>query len=474
MVADVVVTGADLGEPRLSRIRIRGDDIVAVGSDLHVGGGDEILDAGGGAVIPGLHDQHVHLYAAAAARRSLRLGPPDVMDRSAFAAELARADHALAAGEWIRAVGYHESVAGPLDRNVLDRLVPHRPVRVQDRSGSVWVLNSAGLDAIGTLPTHPAGGAGQGVERDATGRPTGRLTRMDGWLAQELAPSSLSLAAVGADAARAGVVGFTDATPLSNSGQLDLLIAAQRAGGIRQRVTVMSAPGAAIRVPAAITLGPVKIVLDDDRLPGFDELCATMTAAHEARRAVAVHCVTRVQTVLAVAALTAVGSCGRDRIEHGAVIPDDLLVPLAALGVTVVTNPGFVADRGDAYLRDVDPDDVAVLYRCATLREAGVETAAGTDAPFGPADPWRVIQACVERSTASGRILGPGERVDPRVALSMFSGSGPSPGTPRRVAPGQPADLCVLFIPLADALRSPSADNVALCLIGGAVVADNR
>jgi predicted amidohydrolase YtcJ len=468
-VTDLVVTGADLGESRPFRLRISGGRIVAVGPDLQVDAADNVFDAAGGAVIPGLHDHHLHLYAAGAAHESVRVGPPEVVNQSAFATALARADQALPAGAWIRGVAYHESVAGPLDRRLLDKLVPHRPIRIQDRSGAQWTLNSAALHKLGAIPTD------QGrVERDAMGQPTGRLTRMDRWLADELGPSCPSLAAVGAEAARAGVTGFTDATPLSDPRQLDLLVAAQSAGDIRQRVTVMSAPGAPIRAPATITLGPMKILLDDDRLPSFSALCEAIVTAHDAGRPAAIHCVTRVQTVLTVAALAEAGSCGRDRIEHGAVIPDDLLAPLVELGVTVVTNPGFVYERGDAYLREVNPDDLPVLYRCGTLHAAGIGVAGGTDAPFGPADPWRVMQACTERTTASGKRLGPGERVEPRTALSMFLGSSTHPGTPRRIAPGQPADLCVLFIPLADALRDLSANNVALCLIGGVVVADNR
>jgi len=234
------------------------------------------------------------------------------------------------------------------------------------------------------------------------------------------------------------------------------------------------APDALIGEPAMVTLGPVKVVLDDDRLPDLDGLGAIITAAHHVGRGVAVHCVTRVQSVLTVAAFDMAGSNGRDRVEHGAVIPDDLLGPLARLGVTVVTNPGFVAERGDAYVRDVDPDDAAILYRCASLRGAGIRTAAGTDMPFGPADPWRVMRACVERTTPSGARLGPDERLDGWAALSMFLGSGASPGTPRRIEPGRRADLCVLDRPLDEALRALSADNVALCVIGGEVVADNR
>ncbi|WP_229758442.1 hypothetical protein [Peterkaempfera bronchialis] len=56
---------------------------------------------------------------------------------------------AVAPGTWVRGVGYHESVAGPLDRDRLDALVAHRPVRVQHRSGALWILNSAGAALLG-------------------------------------------------------------------------------------------------------------------------------------------------------------------------------------------------------------------------------------------------------------------------------------------------------------------------------------
>jgi predicted amidohydrolase YtcJ len=468
-VADLVVTRADLGTPLLSRLRISGSLIVAVGPDLPIKAEDNVLDAAGGAVIPGLHDHHVHLYAAAAAVESLPLRPPEVHDRSTFAKALINADDALPVGAWIRGVGYHEGVAGPLDRHVLDQLVPGRPIRIQERSGSQWILNSA---AIRELPDLPIGE--DRVERTSAGEPTGRLIRMDRWLAMALKPSYPSLAAVSSEAARAGITGFTDATPLFESRQLDLLVAAHSSGDLLQALTVMSAPGAEIRAPAIITLGSVKIILDDDRLPSFDELCSMIVEAHDAGRSVAIHCVTRVQTVLTVAALTEVGSSGRDRIEHGAVIPDELLPGLAELGVTVVTNPGFVLERGDNYLREVDPADLPDLYRCRSLHQAGIQLAAGTDTPFGPADPWTAMRACTTRTTASGKRLGPSERLDAWMSLSLFLGCGESPGTPRSLSPGRTADLCVLFPSLTDSLRSPSADNVALCLIKGEIKFDNR
>jgi predicted amidohydrolase YtcJ len=229
------------------------------------------------------------------------------------------------------------------------------------------------------------------------------------------------------------------------------------------------------------TAGPRKLLLDDATLPPLDELAAWMAAAHAGGEPVAVHCVTRLQLVATVAALAQAGAVPGDRIEHGAVVPAELRTELRRLGVTVVTQPNFVAERGDQYRTDVDPDDLPLLYPCASLRAAGVAVAAGTDAPFGGPDPWAAIHAAVHRRTASGAVLGAGERVDPAVALGLFLGRPDAPALPRRVAPGEPADLCLLDRPLADllgALASPAGDDpldpVAVTIAHGDVVADRR
>lgn len=36
------------------------------------------IDADGGALLPGLHDHHIHLMSLAASKRSVVCGPPDV------------------------------------------------------------------------------------------------------------------------------------------------------------------------------------------------------------------------------------------------------------------------------------------------------------------------------------------------------------------------------------------------------------
>ena len=118
----------------------------------------------------------------------------------------------------------------------------------------------------------------------------------------------------------------------------------------------------------------------------------------------------------------------------------------------MVTQPAFVAERGDRYLTEVDAADQPDLYRCASLLEAGVRVASSSDAPYAEADPWAAIRAAVRRTTAGGRPLGLAERLVPDRALDLFLGSFDDPGgPPRRVAVGAVADLCLLAAPPAEA-----------------------
>ena len=44
---------------------------------------------------------------------------------------------------------------------------------------------------------------------------------------------------------------------------------------------------------------------------------------------------------------------GQPILEHASVAPTDAMERIRSLGLTVVTQPGFVFERGDAYRRDV-------------------------------------------------------------------------------------------------------------------------
>lgn len=427
-----------------------------------VAGADVVVDACGGALLPGLHDHHVHLLAMAAARDSLLLGPPAVSSPAAFDAAV----RAAGGTGWLRGVGYHETIAGPLDRWRLDALAPGRPVRVQHRTGQLWVLNTAALDA-----TRIDGLDDTGVERDPSGVPTGRLFRLDDVLRARASGSPPDIAAVAADLAGFGITAVSDLTASTDPAELALLAAAAGQSGFPLDVAVTGGPALAA-TQVGLPRGPVKVILDEARLPPLDDVVAWFRQARAAGRAVAVHCVTRAELVLALAAWDEVGTIRGDRIEHGAVIPLELVPVIAERGLAVVTQPSFVAERGDQYLTDVETSEQPHLWRCASLLAGGIGVGGSSDAPFGNPDPWRAIAAAGDRTTPSGRVIGPGERLPARRALDLYLTPLADPGgRPRRIESGAPADLCLLDAPLDVVLADPVSARVVVTVRRGIVTA---
>ncbi len=444
-------------------VRTDGERIEAIGPDLEAPAGATIVEGRGGALLPGLHDHHLHLYALAAARRSARCGPPEVRDEAGLARALRAADDGRGrADEWVRGVGYHESVAGDLDASRLDALLPGTPVRIQHRSGAMWILNSAGLEKLTLGNRLPAG-----VEHAPDGSPNGRVLRLDAWLRRRIGTSEPpDLSEVGATLARFGVTDVTDATPTNDPATLSRLSRAVETGALRQRLRVMGTGALPVPEQARVTRGAVKLVLTEFDLPAFDALQLDIENAHAAGREVAIHCVTRAELVLALGAFEAADSRPGDRIEHASITPPELAGQIAALDLAVVTQPNFIRERGDAYATEVDAIDRPWLYRCQGLIEAGVALGGGTDAPFGDPDPWLAMQAALDRRTTSGIRLGEKEALSPERALALFTTPASAPGgLPRRVAAGEPADLCLLDRPWARARDSLASEQVALTCV---------
>jgi predicted amidohydrolase YtcJ len=319
----------------------------------------------------------------------------------------------------------------------LDDISPPVPIRVQHRSGVLWTLNSAGLQRIG-LADHP----------------DGRLRSSDHAWSDSLQRNETGLAEVSARLSAYGITGVTDATPDLEVADVVKLLDAHRRGELRQRVHC---------------LAPGKRILHDTDLD-LAGLTSWIAQRHADGTPVAIHCVTAAQLVITLAALRAVGPHPQDRIEHAAVVPDDSLADIVDVGVTVVTQPNFVAERGDQYLDDVPAAEHHELWRLASLLAAEVPVALSTDMPFGHDDPWLAMRAAVSRTTGRGSVLGADERVSAREALSMFFGAADAPVVQRRIAPGQPGDLCVLSARPDEVLAELDSGLVAATIIAGDVV----
>jgi len=464
----LLIRRAQLPTRGLFDLRIADGRIVALAERLSIQTGERIVDAAGNALLPGLHDHHLHLFATAAARASVHCGPHEVNDEQGLRGALM--ERVTRSEGWIRGTGFHDSVCPGLDRRWLDVACPHHPVRIQHRSGMLWILNSRALellriDAGETLPA--------GAERGNDGKLTGRFYDLDEWLGQRLPRAWPSLRALSAELASFGITSVTDTGARNGRAVWDALCIACERGELLQRVLVMGKEELQEmpRTCGRVSLGPLKIYLREFDLPEYDALVNRIRAAHASGRAVAVHCVTRVELEYTLAALAEAGGFAGDRIEHAAVADDYALRRMAALGLTVVTQPHFIAERGDEYLVDVEPLDIPLLYRGAGFVAAGVAVAAGSDAPYGDIDPWAAMRAAITRKSRDGVAMGAAECLAPAQAIALFGGDAHRPGKGlRQLAVGQPADLCLLDLPWDALCEDLQARHVALTLCDGRII----
>ena len=443
----MLIRNADIWRLGIGDVRIAEGRIAAVGR-LDPRLGEPVIDASGGALLPGLHDHHIHLTSLAARRASVPCGPPEVNDAGELAAALARPGSG-----WLRGIGYHECVAGMLDRTLLDAMMSTRPVRIQHRSGRMWFLNSMALDLL---------------RGDAPGldRATGRLFDEDSWLRQALGSSPPCFASVSSELAAFGITGITDMSP-SNDPAMARHFARERTEG-RLRQSYLMAGGLSLDDRNCLA----KLHLHENAFPDLDDSVAFVRAAHDKGRPVAVHCTTETELVFALAAIEEAGVLRGDRIEHCSILPEHLLDELVRLDLKVVVQPHFIAERGDQYLRDVEPGDVPLLYRLQSLADAGIVMASGSDAPFGEPDPWAAMHAAVSRTTRSGVVMAAHEALTPEAALALFLADPCDLTLERRIEPDALADLCLLDRPWSEARDRLSCLDVRTTWACGSIVHD--
>jgi predicted amidohydrolase YtcJ len=453
----MLIRNAELHRQNLSDLRITAGRIAAIGT-LAPLPGEPIIDARGGALLPGLHDHHIHLAALAARRSSIACGPPEVLDRDALSTVLAAPDTG-----WLRGIGYHESVAGMLDRNMLDRMAPHRPVRIQHRSGRMWFFNSAGLDTLLAAAEPPSG-------LDIA---TGRLFDDDRWLRATLGGTPPDFAAISAELTRFGITGITDMSPANDPVMATHFATQQANSRLRQHVLLAGTLAlSGVQGTVRLIIGPAKLHLHEADLPHYDAAVAFIAAAHDQHRTVAIHCVTETELVFALSALQEAGTMPGDRIEHASVAPDSLVAEIARLNLAVVSQPNFIAERGDQYREAVEMESIPHLYRLRAFLNAGVTLAGGSDAPFGQSDPWAAMRAAMSRRTPAEHLIGPDEALSPEQALALYLADPTDLTRQRTLAPGAAADLCLLDRPWAEARTRLSVADVRATFLAGALTYD--
>lgn len=417
-------------------VRITGSKIAATGI-LTRQPEEEIIDARGRTLLPCLADHHLHLLALAARSESITCGPPDINNEAALAHLLKQHNQG---DNWFRGVSYHESVAGLIDRHWLDQHLSERPARIQHRGGRLWVINSKGLAILNSTSNKKSP---SDLSWDS-----GHLYDSDAWLRQQLDSTPPDLSRTSRELARLGIGLITDMTPQNDPFIVDFFNSQQQNNNLLQDILIAGQPSLSKldrRLHSdRLKIGPTKIHLQEANLPDFDNICELITESHVEGRSVAFHCVTEIELVFALAVLSKTKSIKGDRIEHASIVPHHLLQAISELELIVVTQPNFILERGDQYLKDINFEEIPYLYRCKGLLDQEIRLAAGTDAPFGTANPWLAMQAAVSRCSSGGQVINHAEALSPEEAVSLFLGELEDPAKLRHLEAGAPAHMCLL------------------------------
>jgi hypothetical protein len=437
---DAVATGVLIEDGRIKRVLSGHED---------VGRGYRTVDLESATVFPGFIDAHTHPLALGAALRAVDCSPMAVKSITQIVGRIAEAaaDSSEPLGEssggWIRARGYDELLLAERrhpNAADLDRAAPGRMVRLSHGSGHGDVLSSAALDAVG-IGRDSAPPPGATIERDpTTGEPTGLLFEMGGWLRKRTPQPSSDVLNDYAETASsafiaAGVTSVTDAGRDNTVDRMHLYSAMNAEGRFLPRPIVMLSPDGVYPSPESVPgvrAGATKIAITfsgGEMHPEFEALVEMISLAHRADRQVAVHAVEIEAVVMATEAFAAVGDRSqvakrRHRIEHASECPLEIAKMIASTGLSVVTQPGFIHERGDRYVSALKSSeegaDPAHLYAARSLLDAGTTVAGSSDAPFGPHAPLAGIQAAVTRRSSSGASVGSEQAISIREALRLY------------------------------------------------------
>ncbi len=252
----------DAARPWAEAVAIRGDRIVAVGSNAEaraaVGATARVVDLRGQFTLPGFNDAHVHVESTGALLLGVNL--LDVHDAARFTERIAGAAARMPKGSWITrgewgayeqwgqgasGQGQPAGAGTPAarftpHRGLIDAVTPEHPVLVNRFDGSESLANSLALKLAGIDENTPQPTGGE-IRRDAAGRLTGILTGTAAAMVRKVIPpisfeQRLAQVRLVLQEAREG--GVTTIQDLTSAPQLQAYQELKRRGELTTRINL--------------------------------------------------------------------------------------------------------------------------------------------------------------------------------------------------------------------------------------------
>ena len=169
--------------PRAQAVAVRGDRIMAVGSDQEIqrmaGPKTKVIDLKGALAIPGFIEGHAHFMSLGKAKMQLDL--TKARSWGDIVAMVAEAVRKAQPGQWITGRGWHQekwdrppqpNVEGLPYHDRLSAVSPQNPVLLTHASGHSCIANARAMELAGITDTTPDPPGGE-IVRDSRGRAIG-------------------------------------------------------------------------------------------------------------------------------------------------------------------------------------------------------------------------------------------------------------------------------------------------------------
>lgn len=506
--ADVILRGGPIvtvndRQPKAEAVAVRNGTILAVGDDKAVltlkGPNTKVINLGGKTLMPGFIDGHAHAqqFGTQAVGANL-LAPPDgtvnTMDDLVARLKTFAAGPDVGLTGWIFGVGYDDALLGRHPtRADLDKVSTTVPVMATHISGHFAAVNTLGLKMIGfnASTPNPEGGV---IRREADGKtPNGVLEELAAmpYMVRFLTPTTqkgkdyflkrgLEMAksygyttanegrmfdAMSSDmegVAKRGLVDidFIGWMDYSNRAELDRAFSRTysnnyRLGGLK--ITLDGSP----QGRTAWRTVPYLIPPDGQKpgykgypaIPDTKQVQAYLDEAYAKGWPVKVHTNGDAAVDQLFAALRPVVAKygvkpGQTILVHGQFIRPDQVKELKSLGIFPSMFPMHTFYWGDWYKQIVGPEQAARISPMRSILNTGLHATSHTDAPVALPNLMQVAWATVNRTSRSGAVIGPDERVTPYEAMKMITLWGAEQfgeqATKGSIEPGKLADLVIL------------------------------
>ncbi|MEE3504056.1 amidohydrolase [Acidiphilium acidophilum] len=471
----------DAANPLATHVAIRDGRILSVGDIERVRQhGDTPVDESFAdqVLMPGLVEGHCHVmeggvWAYPYVGYYDRIDPagkiwPGLRDIGGVIERLRAAERHLPPGRPLLAWGFDPILLGARRMTAvdLDAVSPDRPILVMHASFHVMNVNSGLMVRAGIGKDT----AVHGVLRDEAGQPTGELQEMAAkFMALRVAGSEFWRAATepgaldrfAASAVRAGVTTVTDLyndlldetveayrTATADPAFPIRLVAAYNPSGLAPEVAVQRLAALCTHNTERLRFGPVKLMTDGSiqgfsarlKWPGYfngkpnglwnltpDMLYSYLSAFHRAGFQVHIHANGDEASAVTIDALERVLAEAprfghRHTIQHCQMADAAQFRRMAELGVCANLFANHIYYWGDAhYAETMGPDRAEGMDAAGTALAAGVAVAIHSDAPITPLAPLFTAWCAMERLTASGRVLGPTNRISRGQALAAIT-----------------------------------------------------